>query len=32
MINFGITERKKADLELRMQKCSLFEKDIDTHA
>ncbi len=29
MINFGVTERKKADLEQRMQKCSLFEKDIE---
>ena len=29
MINFGVTERKKAELEQRMQKCSLFEKDIE---
>ncbi|MGA2093666.1 MAG: hypothetical protein ABSH16_09705 [Sedimentisphaerales bacterium] len=29
MINFGITERKKEELEQRMQKCSLFEKDIE---
>ena len=29
MINFGVTERKKAGLELRMQKCSLFEKDLE---
>jgi protein subunit release factor B len=29
MINFGVTERKKADLEQRMGKCSLFEKDIE---
>jgi protein subunit release factor B len=29
MINFGVTERKKTDLEQRMQKCSLFEKDIE---
>ena len=28
MINFGITERKKEELEQRMRKCSLFEKDI----
>lgn len=28
MINFGITERKKQELEQRMQKCNLFEKDI----
>jgi peptide chain release factor len=28
MINFGITDRKKEDLEQRMQKCNLFEKDI----
>jgi protein subunit release factor B len=28
MINFGITERKKEELQLRMQKCNLFEKDI----
>ena len=28
MINFGITERKKEELEQRMQKCNLFEKDI----
>ena len=29
MINFGVTERKKANLEQRMQKCSLFEKDVE---
>jgi peptide chain release factor len=29
MINFGITERKKQELEQRMQKCNLFEKDIE---
>jgi peptide chain release factor len=28
MINFGITELKKEELEQRMQKCNLFEKDI----
>ena len=28
MINFGITERKREELEQRMQICSLFEKDI----
>ena len=28
MINFGITERKREELEQRMQKCNLFEKDI----
>ena len=29
MINFGITERKKQELEHRMLKCNLFEKDIE---
>ena len=29
MINFGITERKKQELEQRMLKCGLFEKDIE---
>ena len=29
MINFGITEQKKEELEQRMQKCNLFEKDIE---
>ena len=29
MINFGITEQKKQELQQRMQKCSLFEKDIE---
>ncbi len=29
MINFGITERKKQELEQRMRKCNLFEKDIE---
>jgi protein subunit release factor B len=29
MINFGVTERKRAALEKRMQKCGLLEKDID---
>jgi len=29
MINFGITERKRQELELRMQNCLLFEKDIE---
>jgi peptide chain release factor len=28
MINFGITERKREELEDRMRKCNLFEKDI----
>ena len=29
MINFGITEQKKQELAQRMQKCGLFEKDIE---
>ena len=29
MIDFGVTERKKAELEQRMQKCNLYEKDIE---
>ena len=29
MINFGITERKKEELEQRMQKCGLLEKDLE---
>jgi protein subunit release factor B len=29
MIDFGVTERKKAELEQRMDKCNLFEKDIE---
>ncbi len=29
MIDFGVTERKKAKLEQRMQKCNLNEKDIE---
>jgi peptide chain release factor len=29
MINFGITEQKREELQKRMQKCSLFEKDIE---
>lgn len=29
MINFGVTELKKEELEQRMQKCSLLEKDIE---
>ena len=29
MIDFGVTERKKAELEQRMQKCNLREKDIE---
>ena len=29
MIDFGVTERKKSELEQRMQKCNLFEKDIE---
>jgi peptide chain release factor len=29
MINFGITERKKQELQQRMLKCNLFEKDIE---
>ncbi|MBW2621137.1 MAG: peptide chain release factor-like protein [Deltaproteobacteria bacterium] len=29
MIDFGVTERKKAEIEQRMQKCNLFEKDIE---
>ena len=29
MINFGITEQKKEELQQRMQKCSLFEKDME---
>ena len=28
MINFGITERKKEELEQRMHKCGLLEKDM----
>jgi protein subunit release factor B len=29
MINFGSTEQKREELEQRMQKCNLFEKDIE---
>jgi peptide chain release factor len=29
MINFGITEQKKQELQQRMQKCSLFEIDLE---
>ena len=29
MINFGVTERKKAELEQRMQKCNLLENDME---
>jgi protein subunit release factor B len=29
MINFGITEQKKEEIQRRMQKCNLFEKDIE---
>ena len=29
MIDFGVTERKKAELEQRMRKCNLFERDIE---
>jgi protein subunit release factor B len=29
MIDFGVTQRKAAELEQRMQKCSLFEKDLE---
>jgi len=29
MINFGVTERKRCELERRMQKCNLFEDDIE---
>ncbi len=28
MINFGVTERKAAELQQRMKKCKFFEKDI----
>ena len=29
MIDFGVTERKAIELELRMKKCKLYEKDIE---
>ncbi len=29
MINFGITEQKKQELQRRMLKCGLFEKDLE---
>jgi len=29
MINFGVTERKRQELELRMHKCNLHENDIE---
>ena len=29
MINFGVTEQKTNELEQRMQKCGLLEKDLD---
>lgn len=29
MIDFGVTERKVVELEQRMKKCKLFEKDIE---
>jgi hypothetical protein len=28
MINFGVSEQKKEELEQRMQKCKLLEKDM----
>lgn len=29
MINFGVTEQKKKELEQRMQNCGLFENDLE---
>jgi protein subunit release factor B len=29
MINFGITEKKRQELEERMQRCNILEKDIE---
>ena len=29
VINFGITEQKRTELERRMQECVLFEKDLE---
>ena len=29
MIDFGVTERKAAELEQRMVRCELYEKDIE---
>jgi len=29
MINFGVTEQKKKELEQRMQNCGLLEKDLE---
>ncbi len=29
MIDFGVTERKVAELEQRMKSCNLYEKDIE---
>ena len=29
MINFGVTEQKTSELEQRMQKCGVLEKDLD---
>ncbi len=29
MINFGVTERKRGELERRMDRCGLLEGDID---
>ncbi|NLK42449.1 MAG: peptide chain release factor-like protein [Planctomycetes bacterium] len=29
MINFGVTEHKRQELEQRMQKCGLLEKDLE---
>ena len=29
MINFGVTEQKKIEMEQRMQECGLLEKDIE---
>jgi protein subunit release factor B len=29
MINFGVSEQKRLELEKRMEACSLFEKDLE---
>jgi peptide chain release factor len=29
MINFGVTEQKRIELEKRMEACALFEKDLE---
>jgi protein subunit release factor B len=29
MINFGVTEQKRQEIEQRMQKCGLQEKDLE---